>query len=91
MDAMTRVETRGSFWLLDDDNGRYCRMPKREQPREHGWGGPEAGPLEDLKWHPMTGWEILEASGRLIVHLPTDDERGVWVSAPGARIIGNAA
>lgn len=60
----TRVETKGSVWLLDDDARRYARMPKHEGPRlsppDADWGGADAGPLEDLKWHPMDAWEIRE-------------------------------
>lgn len=58
----TRVETKGSIWLLDDDLSRYARMPKQEGPRYsppgEDWGGVDAGILQDLVWHPMERWEI---------------------------------
>lgn len=28
-----RVESVGSIWLMDEDNGRYIRLPKSEGPR----------------------------------------------------------
>lgn len=59
-----RVVTDGSVWLIDEDGARYCRMPLTEKPRDPGpdgqdWGGPGAGPLEDLRWHSMTGWYLM--------------------------------
>lgn len=75
-----RVESWGSLWFLDDDTNEYLRTPKHEGPRQsptgHDWGGPAAGPLQDLVWHPMTGWRI--EGGRLYVDLPS----GLFVSAP---------
>lgn len=83
----TKVESFGSFWFLDDDAGECLRMPKQEGPRERGpngedWGGPEAGELEDLKWHPMYGWEkrTVGVFERLVVF--TDPEREHVVTAP---------
>lgn len=73
---MTRVETQGSWWLLDDT--RYMRMPKQEKPRENGWGGPNTGALQDFIWHPMDSW-LIEPRGRLLITLPGDDRR---ISAP---------
>lgn len=62
--SRVRVVSDGSVWIIDDDLSRYCRMPKREGPRAPGpngedWGGPDAGELEDLKWHPMVRWELV--------------------------------
>ena len=58
MSAPTRVESKGSVWLIDESSKRYCRMPKNEQPRKPDWGGPEAGPLQDLVWHDYIEWGI---------------------------------
>lgn len=77
---LTRVETQGSIWLLDDDQHRYLRMPKTEEPREAGWWDDPAGSaLEDLTWHPMNSWRISEApvvlrdpSGVARQHRPSD-------------------
>lgn len=59
---MNRVETKGSVWMLDDDQLRYARMPKHEGPRLSppgaDWGGSGACALQDLVWHPMVRWEI---------------------------------
>lgn len=59
----TRITTDGSVWLIDEDAGRYCRMPKREGPRwspdGEDWGGPKASPgLQDLVWHDCLHWEL---------------------------------
>lgn len=54
---MTRVETAGSIWLFDGQT-RYLRMPREERPRGNGWGGPHAGPLQDLIWHDCLSWAI---------------------------------
>lgn len=91
---MNRVESEGSLWLLDDEQGRYCRMPKQEGPRwsppEKDWGGETAGPLQDLKWHPMSGWEIRPVfdGTRLVIYL--DDEREHCITAPIPREAGSA-
>lgn len=50
----TRVESKGSFWLLDDGLNQYCRMPKWEQPREFF----NDAALRDFVWLPMEGWHI---------------------------------
>lgn len=61
---MNRVETKGSVWMLDDDAGRYCRLPKQEGPRlsppGEDWGGPDAGALQDVVWHPLQWWAVAE-------------------------------
>ena len=61
----TRIESNGSLWWIDDEAMEYLRCPKVEGPRPPGpggqdWGGPGAGPLEDLKWHPMQWWAVDE-------------------------------
>lgn len=67
--GQTRVETKGSVWLIDDVERRYCRFPKHEGPRENGWGGPDAGSLQDAVWHPLIAWEI-DARERLLLTVP---------------------
>lgn len=59
-----RVETQGSWWYFDADNAVYLRSPKEEKPRENGWGGPEAGSLQDLVWHPYERFEFGGPNGR---------------------------
>lgn len=60
----TRVESKGSIWLIDEVASRYARMPKYEGPRlsppGEDWGGVTAGSLEDLKWHDMESWKIVD-------------------------------
>ena len=84
---MTRVETAGSIWMIDNDLRRYCRFPKQEQPREHPeWGGPEAGALQDAVWHDFAGEWAITPSGRLLIQVEYRDDPGDWwtVSAPHA-------
>lgn len=77
MPAISRVETLGSVWLLDDDNHRYCRMPRQEGPREDGdWPDPTGGPLEDLTWHAMTSWRISLTGVPLMVNGVPSIHRG---------------
>lgn len=79
-----RHETVGSFWWFDDEAHEYARMPKTEGPRPspegEDWGGPEAGDLQDLVWHPMLDWEVRDLD-ELIIRLPPDGERVIF--APG--------
>lgn len=83
-----RVESVGSVWFFDDDAGEYLRMPKTEGPRGKGpngedWGGREAGALEDLRWHPMHGWEVvprLYGRRQLVIHLEADPDGHVIVA-----------
>lgn len=91
-----RVESKGSIWLLDDDLGRYARMPKTEGPRQSppgaDWGGRTAGPLEDLCWHPMVRWQILSPGPNPWTMQPTliidvGDPDGRKVIAPDAVLI----
>lgn len=92
---MHRVESKGSIWMLDDDHARYARMPKQEGPRwspdGEDWGGPGAGPLEDLSWHPMLDWEIRDrwlgayaVQHNLVIRIPGDDR---VVVAPDAVVL----
>jgi hypothetical protein len=78
-----RIESYGSVWLIDEDELVYLRLPKVEGPRPPGpngedWGGPGAGPLEDLHWLPFESWQVHGGSMRLFIHL--GDGRNV--SAP---------
>lgn len=77
----TRIESIGSIWWLDDDRLEYLRAPKHEGPRtspeDEDWGGPGAGELQDLRWHPMVRWH--RTALRLIIEL---DDDGHYISAP---------
>lgn len=55
---MIRVETEGSFWLIDTDLERYCRMPKHEGPRPEDWFDDRGTAIEDLAWHAMLDWHL---------------------------------
>lgn len=87
-----RVETLGSVWLIDETERRYCRFPLEEKPRENGWGGPDAGTLQDGVWHDFAGqWYIHDLSGRLIIETHWDPDQGWWiVSAPFARVVSES-
>lgn len=89
---MRRVETKGSFWIFDDDTNRYLRMPKEEKPRAAEWS---VGALKDLEWHPMIGWKLLTRLDDLDIEAPRLSPKGLpwlrielgeddWVSAPKA-------
>lgn len=90
---MIRVETKGSMWIIDDDLGRYMRMPKEEQPRPDHWS---QGALEDLTWHDMKSWRLVHdltgvASGwrfspNGIPWLRIERTRGEPVWAPNAEV-----
>lgn len=92
--GVTRVETKGSIWVIDNDLRRYCRFPKHEGPRERSeWGGPEAGALQDAVWHNFEGdWWVDPEFGwrpaRLMIQTDRDgDGRWLCVVAPEARVI----
>lgn len=54
-----RVETKGSFWWLDESAHEYMRLPKHEAPRERPeWSDERAGVLQDAVWHPFERWAI---------------------------------
>ena len=72
---MTRIESVGSIWLLDEEQSRYMRMPKREEPRPNGWGGPDQEQLQDLVWLPFIGWRIDPERLQLRIHTH-DNEHG---------------
>jgi hypothetical protein len=92
---MIRVESRGSIWLIDQDLGRYMRLPKHEIPRDPEWS---LGWLSDLEWHPFESWWITTESfgakddnGTLFLYAPptlvirpSDSRRKVY--APDAYI-----
>jgi hypothetical protein len=51
-----RIESRGSYWEIDEEDLRYRRWPKYEGPRENPeWG--KNGVLQDAIWHPFVRWE----------------------------------
>lgn len=54
-----KVESKGSYWWLDETSGEYLRLPKEEKPRDDpSWGSDEAGPLQDAVWLPMSAWHL---------------------------------
>jgi hypothetical protein len=75
----TRVESLGSVWFFDEDAREYLRMPKNEGPRSspegEDWGGPTAGPLEDLTWHPYEQWAVVPKAFQdiLVISVPDSD------------------
>lgn len=92
--SVTRVESDGSIWLLDDDRAVYLRMPKTEKPRDPGpngddWGGPGAGVLQDLRWLPMLSWRITELFNRecLVIDYALSEKSRDRIVAPGARVV----
>ena len=85
MKPTTTVETMGSVWLIDEDQMTYLRMPKREGPRENGWGDADQGDLADLVWHPFTEWEIRDVLGQECLLIRTQSPGG-GVIAPDAVI-----
>jgi hypothetical protein len=96
---LTRVQSRGSLWVLDEDLLRYCRFPLNEAPRERPeWGSADAGALQDAVWHPYVSWRLsdhpVSIGGRyhapdamplLVIDLGDDD--GNRVAAPNARLL----
>lgn len=82
-----KVESAGSFWLIDEENCRYLRMPKHEGPRENGWGAADQGALADLTWHPFIDWRKSDDpvfGRRLMIHTHDDPTTGkpMYVVAP---------
>ena len=80
-----KVESLGSFWFFDEENLRYMRMPKTEQPRENGWGGPDQGELQDLVWHDYITWFIdhdHQRVSQLKIQVPAPGTRPYYVVAP---------
>jgi len=54
------------MWFIDQELGRYLRMPKEEVPRNPEWS---AGMLQDLVWHDYERWWIAsESFGAKDVH-----------------------
>lgn len=86
---MTRVESMGSMWQIDEDLKRYCRFPKQELPREHPfWGGPDAGFLQDAVWHDFEGEWRITPTDHLLIEVFEDPVKGWFVvRAPGARVL----
>jgi hypothetical protein len=87
--GITRIESDGSFWMIDNDLRRYCRFPKNEMPRENpDWGSAEAGLLQDAVWHDFAGDWRIEPTGRLFIETEFHDGKG-WFgpSAPSAVVV----
>lgn len=86
MKPTTTIESLGSVWLIDENEKHYCRLPRTEGPRQsppgEDWGGPDAGDLQDLVWHPYLEWSISRGTGRLFIQTQED---GRGVSAPVTR------
>lgn len=85
MKPTVTVETMGSVWLIDEDAGVYLRMPKREGPRENGWGDADQGDLADLTWHPFNEWEIRDVLGEPCLLIHTNSPGG-GIIAPNALV-----
>jgi len=81
-----RVETKGSWWLIDDAGCRYCRFPKTEAGRERPeWGDETAGALRDAVWHSFTGrWCYSVPEGLRLVLAEHPDGKADLVTAPCA-------
>ncbi len=94
-----KVETKGSFFWIDEHAGEYMRLPKHEAPRERPeWGSVDAGVLQDAVWHPMNAWRIghfpdpegfhrcSDCPGLLIEYgEPSDPASTLW--APRAKVV----
>lgn len=92
-----KVESKGSYWWLDEAAGEYLRLPKEEKPRgDPTWGSQDAGALQDAVWLPMTGWrlgknptrermenELVAAYGRDALDLFLDTPDGLIIDVPG--------
>lgn len=99
---MIKIESRGSFWLIDEEAKKYLRMPKTESPREPGWWiDPQPGDmLYDLEWHEYDRWEMVTdpeftiwSDYRLCTVAKEDLPRlfiytadGSWLTAPNAHV-----
>lgn len=86
---MTRIETLGSIFEIDELDRRYRRFPKHEAPRERPeWSDERAGRLQDGIWHPYLSWEIRvvpslgEWERLLIMTHVNEDGKGAYVVAP---------
>lgn len=99
---MIKIESKGSFWLIDEEAKKFVRMPKTEQQREPGWWRePEPGDLlYDLEWHDYHRWEMVTDpeftiwDGERLCFVTKEDlprlfiytEDGRWVTAPNAHV-----
>lgn len=82
--GIIRIETEGSWWLIDEANLRYCRFPKTEGGREHPeWGNEDAGRLQDAVWHAFTGrWQHNIGTGLQIETHIDEDGKHIGLFAP---------
>jgi hypothetical protein len=82
--GIIRVETLGSWWLIDEVNLRYCRFPKTEGGRERPeWGDERAGMLQDAIWHEFTGrWHHSAATGLQLETHTDDNGTPIGIYAP---------
>jgi hypothetical protein len=81
----THVVSGGSNWWFDEDAMEYLRLPKVEQPRERPeWGSPDAGPLEDAKWHTYVEWWIEDT---ILWIRYSDDRASQCIRAPRAEVL----
>lgn len=99
--ATSVVETSGSVWYFDDEEGLYVRVPLNEGPRPPGpngedWGGPGAGWMQDGVPHNLVSWKIAGDDDCPWLHRRCDEcphlilmhpesTRGIW--APRAKVI----
>lgn len=89
--GITRVESHGSMWMIDNDLRRYCRFPKHEGPREKPeWSDERAGKLQDAVWHDFHGDWFIDKMDRLHIQVVVDGGDGTWfsVTAPWAEVKG---
>ncbi len=89
MSGRTRVESKGSWWLFDEDRMVYFRFPKHEAPRERiEWGSAAAGALQDAVPHPYVAWRIEPnpqlGGDRLVIDVGEGWDHAVY--APYARL-----
>lgn len=86
--GITRIESKGSVWMIDNDLRRYCRFPKHEGPRERPeWSDERAGVLQDAIWHDFEGdwWIGQDRWLRIQVHKLNGEHEWMYALAPDSR------
>lgn len=64
--GIVKIESRGSYWWINEDERVHMRLPKTEAPREREeWGNALAGKLQDAVWHEYESWELVDRSLRI--------------------------
>jgi hypothetical protein len=92
-----RVISKRSFWLLDDGQHRYMRMPRTPEGRLD-WEQMVSDSMLDATWHPMRLWWIEmyppHTFTMALDNVPKDNYpllvidcgNGRWALAPNAEI-----